>query len=202
VLFVSHNLGAVNDLCEQSLLLERGRVVQYGPSAVVTGTYLGGGASPSSVTLAARGAASFLSVELQNGAAEPASAFDIRNPIWVRMQFRLAQKIAGLQVALAVFDAQGERIFYHSNAYADPPMIVEDAGTHTVVARLPEMFLVPGRYSLNVALLIPNIEIFDLRESVIAFEVEDGGSGRHEFGWRGMGHVLANVDWQVAPARH
>jgi lipopolysaccharide transport system ATP-binding protein len=203
VLFVSHNLGAINDLCGQSLLLEGGRVVQHGPSAVVTRTYLGsGGVSPSSVVLAPRGAVSFLSVELQDGAGISASAFDIRNPIGVRMQFKLERKIARLQVALAVFNAQGDRIFYHSNAYADPPMIVEDAGTHTIVARLPGMFLVPGRYSLNVALLIPNIEIFDLRESVISFEVEDTGSGRHEFGWHGMGHVLANVDWQIASARH
>lgn len=203
VLFVSHNLGAVNELCGQSLLLDRGRVVQHGPSAAVTRTYLGGGGtSPALVTLEPRGAASFVSVELQDEVDAAANVFELRNPIAVRLQFRLDRKIVGVQVALAVFNAQGERIFYHSNAYADPPMLVEEAGTHTIIARLPGMFLVPGRYSLNVALLIPNIEIFDLRESVIAFDVEDAGSSRHEFGWNGMGHVLANVDWQLAPARH
>ena len=202
VLFVSHNLGAVNALCGQCLLLERGRLVDYGPSDAVTRRYLGhAGQSPASVAFEPQGVASLLSVGMQDSAGTPGSVFDIRHPVWVRLEFRLAQRIAGLQVAIAVFDTKGERIFYHSNAYADPPRILDDTGTHTIYARLPEMFLVPGCYSLNAALLIPNIAIYDLRESAVAFEIEDGGSGRHEFGWNGMGCVLANVEWQFAPGQ-
>jgi lipopolysaccharide transport system ATP-binding protein len=200
VLFVSHNLGAVNALCGRCLLLEHGRVAACGSVEAVTRRYLGQEKqSPASVTFEPRGVASLLSVGLQDRAGTPANVFDMRHPIWVRLEFRLAQRIAGLQVAIAVFDGKGERIFYHSNAYAEPSRMVDDAGVHTLYARLPEMFLVPGRYSINAALLIPNVEIYDLRESAVAFEVEDGGSGRHEFGWNGMGCVLANVEWQFAP---
>ena len=40
VIFVSHNLRAVSTLCARSLLLERGRVVEVGPSNHVLKTYL------------------------------------------------------------------------------------------------------------------------------------------------------------------
>lgn len=200
VLFVSHNLGAVNALCGKCLLLDQGRVVRYGPADAVTQHYLGhAGRSPASVSFAPRGVASLLSVGMQDEAGTPSAAFDIRYPIWLRLEFQLARKIAGLQVAIAVFDEKGERIFYHSNAYAE--RVIDDAGTHVLYARLPEMFLVPGRYAVNAALLIPNIEIYDLRESAVSFDVEDGGSGRHEFGWNGMGRVLANVEWRLAPGQ-
>ncbi|MGH7606344.1 MAG: ABC transporter ATP-binding protein, partial [Gemmatimonadales bacterium] len=43
VVFVSHNLRAVSTLCARSLLLERGRVVQIGPSNAVIKAYLAGG---------------------------------------------------------------------------------------------------------------------------------------------------------------
>src|SRR5437762_174279 len=41
VVFVSHNLRAVSTLCARSLLLERGRVIEIGPSNEVIRTYLG-----------------------------------------------------------------------------------------------------------------------------------------------------------------
>jgi lipopolysaccharide transport system ATP-binding protein len=40
IIFVSHNLRAVTDLCRRSLLLEAGRVVETGPTAAVVQTYL------------------------------------------------------------------------------------------------------------------------------------------------------------------
>jgi lipopolysaccharide transport system ATP-binding protein len=40
VLFVSHNMGAVNTLCDRVLLLERGRVTDSGPTEQVTSSYL------------------------------------------------------------------------------------------------------------------------------------------------------------------
>ena len=107
VLFVSHNLGAVNALCGQCLLLERGRLVDYGPSDAVTRRYLGhAGQSPASVAFEPQGVASLLSVGMQDSAGTPGSVFDIRHPVWVRLEFRLAQRIAGLQVAIAVFDTK------------------------------------------------------------------------------------------------
>ncbi len=200
VLFVSHNLAAVNDLCEQCLLLEHGRVVERGAPQAVTRAYLGHGQSaPASIELEPRqGAVSFLSAELQDDDGAPRAAFDIRMPIWVAMTLRLARRVAGLQIAVAVFNSSGQRIFYHSNAYGEPPQMIDEPGTHTIYARIPAMFLVPGTYSINIALLIPNIELFDVRDSILSFDIADGGSGRHEFGWNGMGSVLANVDWHLS----
>jgi len=43
VVFVSHNLRAVSTLCSRSLLLERGRVVEIGPTNEILRTYLGRG---------------------------------------------------------------------------------------------------------------------------------------------------------------
>jgi lipopolysaccharide transport system ATP-binding protein len=43
VIFVSHNLRAVSDLCRRSLLLERGKVVEIGPTGSVLTTYLSRG---------------------------------------------------------------------------------------------------------------------------------------------------------------
>ena len=40
VLFVSHNIGAVQRLCSRALLLDGGRLVQDGPPAEVVTTYL------------------------------------------------------------------------------------------------------------------------------------------------------------------
>lgn len=54
VLFVSHNLGAVQHLCARSVLLERGEIVKVGPTAEVIDTYVHHVRREASSDLAAR----------------------------------------------------------------------------------------------------------------------------------------------------
>jgi lipopolysaccharide transport system ATP-binding protein len=48
VLFVSHNMDAVQRLCTRSILMERGRAVASGPTAEIVGQYLARADAPSS----------------------------------------------------------------------------------------------------------------------------------------------------------
>jgi lipopolysaccharide transport system ATP-binding protein len=199
VLFVSHNIGAINDLCSRCILLERGSIKADGETETVTHRYLSGCSSKSSeVTFALGGkevAFDSLALNDENGVIN--SVFDVTKPISVRMRFTLRQATPGLHVGLAVFNDRGDRIFYHSHAYAERALVVDRAGTHEIVARIPGNLLVPGAYSINAALLRPNVELYDLREHVLAFDLEETRSGRYEFSGRDLGYVLADVKWQL-----
>jgi lipopolysaccharide transport system ATP-binding protein len=46
VLFVSHNIGAVESLCERAVLLEAGTVAAVGATRDVTARYLEGSGEP------------------------------------------------------------------------------------------------------------------------------------------------------------
>jgi homopolymeric O-antigen transport system ATP-binding protein len=201
VLFVSHNMGAVNDLCSRCFLLECGQIVAEGGTESVTRKYLTHAAAPiDKITFApASKEAFFEELGLYDDEEILQTSFDVRKPISILMRFTLKQSNPGLHVSFAVFNERGDRIFYHSNSYADQSALVEEVGTHEVVAKIPGNFLIPGSYSINVALHRPNVQIFDLREHVLCFDVEDTGSGRYDFAGVDLGCVLADVKWERRP---
>ena len=43
VLFVSHNMGAINALCNSAILLDKGEIKAIGKTEIITGMYFGGG---------------------------------------------------------------------------------------------------------------------------------------------------------------
>ncbi len=43
VLFVSHNMGAINALCNNAILLDKGKIAAMGKTSLITGMYFGGG---------------------------------------------------------------------------------------------------------------------------------------------------------------
>jgi lipopolysaccharide transport system ATP-binding protein len=197
VLFVSHNMGAVNDLCERCLMLDGGHLREDGPTGSVIPLYLGQGTSGTPVlTLEPiKSEAYFNTLGLYNSEHEPSTRFDVRNPITILFGFTLAHRIQGLQVSLSLFNAQGGRIFYTSNTKGDSSAPIEEAGTHCVAAQIPGRFLPPGRYFINAALHRPNIQLYDHRKQVLSFEVEETGSGLHELR-SGLGYVLMDLKWE------
>jgi lipopolysaccharide transport system ATP-binding protein len=108
VLFVSHNLRAVAELCSRALLLERGRVAADGPAAQVVQTYLGHalggrrdveGRDASIARLAVR------------GAAGDGSSFRSGERAWVDIDLVARTACERLSVTLFAADDEGRVVF-------------------------------------------------------------------------------------------
>lgn len=199
VLFVSHNMAAISELCTQCMLLANGKVLACGPTHQVLRTYL----SEASVW---RGElqfdprphdASFVSLVLKSHGEQPATVFDLRARITVGIRLLVHRKIRGLQASLALFNYKGQRLFYHASGCSAPPVLFEEPGTYDVDVQLPVGLLLPGHYCFNCALHIPDVQLFDLREHVAPFEIEDTASGRHDAQPQHGGCVFVELAWQA-----
>src|SRR5437899_2664205 len=143
VLFISHNMGAINDLCGRSILLNNGHVEIDGPTDKVIQTYLSHGNSATrTVELEAKNSgAYFTKLGLQNVEGELTTRFDVKKPITVLLRFTLERRIQAMEIGFAVFNHKADQLFYSSNAYAEPPMLVEEAGNHCVRVQIPGKLL-------------------------------------------------------------
>jgi len=199
VLFVSHNMGAINDLCARSILLNNGQVEIDGAPDKVIRTYLGHGTSATrTVELEATSSgAYFTKLGLQNTEGDLTTRFDVRKPITVLLRFTLERRIQAIEIGFAVSNHKADPIFYSSNAYADPPMLVEEAGNHCMTVQIPGKLLLPGSYSISVALHRPNLQMFDSREHALRFDVEETGSGRYDYPVHTLGHVIVDLKWET-----
>jgi len=108
VLFVSHNLKAVTELCQRAVLLEHGRVIGEGTSQEVVRQYLKSLTGPR--TLVPDQPAYISSVSLRNSHGE-AVRFDAGETAWVDVEITANRECSKLAVVLYVLDESHSEVF-------------------------------------------------------------------------------------------
>ena len=204
VIFVSHNMDAVCHLCSRCILLRNGEIEKTGSASDVVGTYLGGERQqlPTIEFPAIDSDASFSFAGLYRSENEPANSFSVNEPILLNCSFNVRRHIEGLQLAFSVFNFKDERIFYSSVSMAKPEISVEAAGEHNITAVIPAHLLLPGRYSITLALHTPKTKLYDARKQALGFKILATMLDRYDgFSGEDLGQVYADVQWRVQQNR-
>jgi len=201
VVFVSHDMDAICHLCSRCILLRHGEIAKTGNAADVVGAYLGGeqDQSPEIDFAPIESEASFKFAGLYNQEGQASSSFSADEPLLLKSSFAVRRQIEGLQLSFSVFNFKGDRIFYSTVSMAKPAISVEAAGEHNIAAVIPGRLLLPGRYSISLALHTPKTKLYDLRKRALSFRIV-GTIGDSHDGFAGdeLGHVYANVEWRKA----
>ena len=185
VLFVSHNMGAVQQLTRRSILLDGGRIVRSGPTCEVIDHYLNTLVqnfstvyelehSPRHPKDTCTGEIRFVSAELEEypTAMVPAGA-DVN----VRLTVRAGQTVNGFGFAMTIFRADGTPV---GNLCDDPTHTIRKGEVGTYRVTLRDLRLAPGRYYCCACVDNGHHMIqFDVVHDVLYFDVlhEEQGDG-------------------------
>jgi lipopolysaccharide transport system ATP-binding protein len=176
VLFVSHNMGAITQLCEWALWLDNGQLRLTGPSSDVVAAYLSAGR--------------ILSINNQ-----PTAVVDFGSPFKVEIAYDVIDPIRDLSVAYQLLDSQGNLVFEAMDT--DMPEWkgrVREPGQYLATCKIPAHLLKPGRYYVSLASFIEYVKIIERQEGVLAFDVSEVGyllnPGR-------LGVVSPVLEWEV-----
>ena len=143
VLFVSHNLKAVSDLCARTLLLDAGAVVCDGPTPAVIETYL----NRERARLERRhsGEVKIVSVDVRSPAG-PALHFRPGAKAWVDVHFAAAQDCERVAVVLSILGEGLDEIFNTSSERLGLAPMDLRAGEARSVSFQLDMHLAPGTF--------------------------------------------------------
>ncbi|MHB9004820.1 MAG: ABC transporter ATP-binding protein, partial [Coriobacteriia bacterium] len=207
VLFVSHNMGAVNRLCQTGLLLEDGKVKARGPVHDITAQYLrAGGSSPferewdDPAAAPGDAMARLRSVRAsQDGVGR--DAMDIRHEIAIEMEYWSFEDDAHLLPVFSVFDDQGVCLFVTAELDSSRLQVGQPKGLHRCVCHIPGNLLSEGtvRIVAEVSTGHPTYESHILERDVVSFQVVDRnepGSVRAGWGRPLLGVVRPRCDWE------
>ena len=205
VIFVSHNMQAVAQLCDRALLLDGGRIVNDGPSAEIVAEYLqaghGSGASRVWGELDARGdeLVRLRSARvLQDDAV--AGSVDVRKPVGIEIAFTVLDHGEPVFPKIKVFDRQGDVAFNAldtSSRWQGPAR----PGEYVSVAWIPGNFLNEGLVSVDVGICSLDGTKFHHRAAesdALSFHVHDpglGDSARGQFIGQVKGVVRPLLEW-------
>lgn len=199
VLFVSHNIGVVQSLCNRAILLQNGSVFMDNNTAETVGAYLRKLEGFASQDLAARrertgnGLIRITRVDISIDSASPLSILSTGRP--ARFVFYVDQPRPGMSCSFTIYDQHGQPVTFFNSAVHGREDVSGSLSTSRFVCELDELTLLPGRYRINAAILW-NGEYQDHLEAAAYFNVEDGElGGRPAPKESGYGNLIIHHRW-------
>ena len=188
VLFVSHHLATVENLCKTCILLERGRVKVQGPAHQVIAVYASDTSGVGHQSILERtdrrgnGVIRFSSARLLNEAGQSINAFKSGQTGIFELQVNnpTGGPLRSFHVSVGVDNLFGQRVTTWSSAYTNGDFKNTPSGNFAVQIKLPRLALIPGQYTYNLFATVSG-DIADWLLPGGSFEVEAGdfyGSGQ------------------------
>ena len=202
VIFVSHNLGAVTQLCPRVLWLNDGRLQLDGTAREVVSAYASQWRqathswqrSPSKNGDESNKEMSLLSVRLRQPEHEPDGVFSFDLPFTAEIAYELLKPTADLRIAIRVVSESGTIIFTSSDQ--DKPVMsregVRHEGRYISVCRIPGSLLRPGKFFLSAGISCRKTWI-ELHENLLMFEISAIGNPLPDR----LGIISPVLDWEI-----
>ena len=195
VLFISHNMQAISQLCPSTILLSDGRVVTQGQTAQVVEQYLSWGSNKSAEAVLSfeeapgTSVAKLHSVRALNEENEPCVNMRMDQPITLRVEFWILRQ-ARVEVSLHLYNRQGFRLFATGN-FHEPTWrgIEHEPGLYACSCTIPKHFLNEGLHYVKVYLHHGSDHQVDVEiPEVVSFDVLDPGDTRGDWAgsWKGL----------------
>jgi lipopolysaccharide transport system ATP-binding protein len=188
VIFVSHQMAAIQSLCAKAVLLSNGEVVKIGNTNSVIHDYLEGVKNHSKTSLLDRkdrkgnGQIQFTSLLFQNINKVEVNKFQTgeeANLILV-FQRKTEEELKNIKVFLGIDNPSGERITVLGNELSGDTCTLTEANENAIKVSIKKLPFMPGRYTFTIYCTINDV-ISDWIENAGFFDVEDGdffGTGK------------------------
>jgi len=194
VLFVSHNLGTINQLCGRSIWLDHGQVKMISSSSAVVSAYVQHGANQkaercwSGADTPGDDIFKLRAVRICQPSGIVNSALDMAQPFEIEIVTEALKPVVDVAVSLRVLTAAGQTMI-HTADIINSGIDRRQTGTRTLICRIPSHTFNVGTYHLSVGADVPNVRIVFSEDEVISWTIEPIGAkmGRYEpQAWRGM----------------
>ena len=182
VIFVSHNLDAIQRLCPRSIWLDQGRVVMTGPTSDVMDAYSATGMDPAATVAFPdtdpEAPVWLVSATLLDHTGQQAPALlDRGRPFTVRIEYEVRTRVPGLDLSLVLTSARGLRLL--DEAWSDTSEGgVCEPGRYVAEITVPPV-LATGDYSAAVW-IGSAYEGLVWRDEALVFRLEGSTGGRTE----------------------
>ncbi len=199
VLFVSHNMNAINRLCSRTMLISEGAIVNIGSTDDIVKQYISIGdeecisrmvfpdddSKPYQVLEAS---VQFMDGQTVNRPLEADEPFEIY------VKYEIKKPMEKGWATLAFRNQLGEIVCFSDIRDSEHSVNIGKPGITEARIRFPAPLLIPGIYSVTIALIQYPHERIDSRNDAISFEVVDLKSVR----LTRPGHINPQLVWREA----
>jgi lipopolysaccharide transport system ATP-binding protein len=200
VVFVSHNMGLLQQLCERGIFLQHGSVHIDGTITEAVDAYLQTLEQAESQDLSRRtdrkgvGEARLVNTEVSSNGNGPSSILKTGHP--ARFVFCVNAFVPGIACNFFIYDSIGQPVTSFYSRVRGPEDTYDPNSGLKFVCDLDELLLLPGRYRIDVAIVGDN-KLQDFIEAAAVFEVGDGQVGGRLAQHDGKFSVIMDHRWTL-----
>jgi lipopolysaccharide transport system ATP-binding protein len=210
ILFVSHNLPAVTRMCHRVLMVEQGKIIMDGSPHDVVSTYLRSGKGKTAEKSwadqsSAPGGdiARLSSISVRNAEGEIRNSLDIRQPVFVRIEFECLKPGHILTPTFSLWNDEGFQLFTSMDLDPEWRGKLRPTGRYVCEAQIPGDLLAEGTMAINTALWEwePHRRLEYYEKEVVAFQVVDnleGDSARGDYLGHIAGAMRPKLEWSTS----
>jgi lipopolysaccharide transport system ATP-binding protein len=203
VFFVSHNMSAVQSLCQRAIWLDRGKVARDGKTAAVVGDYMRAAATSTAdrkwddpTTAPGNDKIRLSSVCLRTDDGSAIEEMSIRTSFIIEIQYWNLVPGTLLNLSLAIFNQEGLQVLASTTAL-DPNWHgrPHPVGLFTSRVRVPGDLLNDGHFRTELIFVKDSAIGLYKTDDLISFELHDDPSARGDYYGAWPGVVRPRLDW-------
>ena len=203
VLFVSHNLGSIKQLCEKSILLKNGELIAFSDTSKIISTYLKDGLKEvHNTNLKAikdrrgTGSVRFIQGEIQNNNGSNCQKFSVGDDINIYFSIKKKSFIPDYKVGVEISTEDGVRLCNIHNH--DSNFNLDNCKeSESIKLRIEDVRFYPGDYYVSLFLGGNNsTEMYDRLDNCFMFTIVDGGKYTSRPLRQTQGLYFLNPDWE------
>ncbi len=203
VLFVSHNMNAVSQLCQTAILLKNGHIAIQGSVMSVLAAYSNQnvptlvddlskhpGREPASQKI-------FQGFEMLDSLEGSTRSFSPLARVTLRIMLDSGYPIPSPRISAGINNWRGDRVFAIAT-YLGRSLLPTVFGAQVVVATFDLPALMPGRYSIDLGITDADLGFLDAIYSAAAFDIIPSNYlGTTQDYFDQMGHVMVRSEWST-----
>jgi len=204
VLFVSHNMGTITQLCTKAIHLKSGEITHAGDANSVVSKYLiDGNINNSQINIIREEENEktkkifFKKITILEKKGIESSEIDVRYPFYLDLEYEITKQLINLELGVRIYTSDGRPVLTTCQSDCSPESLGKrDVGTYRASIKFPGMFLMPGSYMVTIAAHEPMVEIFDLHEHILQFKIIETGTKFSKYPQpQEIGIVIAELPW-------
>jgi lipopolysaccharide transport system ATP-binding protein len=181
ILFVSHNMGAIQSLCGRVILLSDGQIKSDGPATKVVSRYMsedfhaaGEKKWPDIKKAPGNDYVRVNSVRVVDQEGRTCTNYDVRDPIAIEIKYAVLRDMNSINTSCCFFNHRGEIIFHSRNDSIDRPPEQRKCspGFYVSTCRIPPDLMNDGQVIVQVA-ITDELEVYFLDKACVSFNVLD-----------------------------
>jgi len=207
ILFVSHNMSAVQKLCKKTILLKEGKIEMIGKTEDVINKYLNtkseeiSNQSEINYTNTKAGEnkvfAKISKISILDKNNKPNNRIPLGENFYIDIEYIIDKKIDKSLIQFIFFNENNDLILLSNETDKNPSLKEYHTGKYKLSVKIPAFLFNTGSYFFNVSIQRPFMEKFDQKEN-IGFEITASGEYQRLYNkWEKLGNMATILEYST-----